>query len=255
MAVMDRVEVENKTKRVLLFGAEADCLQAELGRHGNLEVVTEAPDVILCYGGDGTLLHAEFEWPTIPKVPILNSDRGHRCITHPSAEVIEGLAADRLLSTRYTKLSCCLKQRGREERRISALNEINVHMGRINSAVRFRLSLNGHPYEDGLEILGDGFLICTPFGSTAYYSAITRAAFYEGIGIAFKSTNEHTNHLVVPESYTIAVKVSRGPAVLAYDSAQDYVELREGDSLEITKHPQGATILTCAPVQRPDEPF
>jgi len=244
-------------RRVLLFGAEAHKLRTEIEKYDNLELVSEEPEVIVCYGGDGTLLGAEFHYPGLPKVPILNSHRGHRCIPHPPGEVIAGLARGELVQNEYTKLSCEVRRKGagQPDAHFTALNEFSVHMGRINSAVRFKMFINDEPYDGGIEILGDGFLVCTPFGSTAYYSKLTRGVFTKGIGIAFKATTEHTNHLVLPSDVEIRILITRGPAELAYDSAPETITLEEGDELLLQKHTHGATILTCGPVKRLDEPF
>lgn len=243
-------------RRVLLFGGDAEVLRPEVEQYASLRVVAAEPEVVICYGGDGTLLAAELQYPGLPKVPILNSRRGHRCIPHLPHEVIAGLAEGRLIANNYTKLECVVARQGApQEKPLTALNEFSVHMGRINSAVRFRLFINDQPYEDGFEILGDGFLVCTPFGSTAYFCQITHGIFTTGIGIAFKATTEHVNHLVLPSSVVLRAEITRGPAVLAYDSAQDYHTLEEGDAITVRKHPQGATILTCGPVKRLDEPF
>lgn len=244
-------------QRVLLFGAQAGRLKAEVARHPELEMVDANADVVVCFGGDGTLLAAEMQYPGLPKVPILNSRRGHRCIPHPASQVLEGLAQGQLVRNEYTKLRCALhiaKQPG-EPQVLTALNEFATHMGRINSAVRFQMWLNGEPYDNGTEILGDGFIVCTPFGSTAYFNKLTRGIFTKGIGIAFKATTEHTSHLVVPSDTEIRILITRGPAQLAYDSAPDIIALDEGDDLTFTKNPQGAIILTYGQVKRLDEPF
>lgn len=246
-----------KTKRVLLFGAQAHRLERLVAGHEQLVLVDEEPDVVVSYGGDGTLLAAEWSFPGLPKVPILNSKRGHRCIPHPADEVIGALAADALTSNTYTKLLCQVFKGGAAQpsQAITALNEVNVHMGRINSAVRFQLWLDGEAYEDGLEILGDGFIICTPFGSSAYFTKITRGAFVQGIGIAFKATSEPTDHIVLTEDSETRVRITRGPAVLGFDSATEYIAMDSGDEIVVSRHEQGATILTCDPVKRLDEPF
>ncbi len=246
---------ELRVARVLLYGAEAGRLEPEIRRHRGLLLVDDAPDVVVCYGGDGTLLHAELAFPGVPKVPVLNSQRGYRCITHPIEEVLTGLSEHRLVRNLYTKIACRVARGGVPMETLVALNEINAHMGRINSAVRFKLWINGQEYEEGREILGDGFLVCTPFGSTAYFSAITKAAFYEGIGLAFKAANERISHMVVPENFKLRLQITRGPAVLAHDSSLNYLDLEAGDEIEVRKHGQGAVILTCDPVQRLDEPF
>lgn len=244
-------------KRVLLFGAQAGRLKQELALHPELELVTEQPDVVVCFGGDGTLLAAELQYPGLPKVPILNSRRGHRCIPHPASQVLEGLAHGELVVNEYTKLNCEVHLNGKpaETRTLTALNEFATHMGRINSAVRFQMWLNGEPYDNGVEILGDGFIVCTPFGSTAYFNKLTRGIFTKGIGIAFKATTEHTSHLVLPGDTQVRILITRGPAQLAYDSAPEILQLDAGDELHFARNPQGALILTYGPVKRLDEPF
>lgn len=255
MSTLPAQQEETAPLRIHVFGAHAKRLEDEIARHPSLIMDPANPEVVISYGGDGTLLAAELKWPGLPKVPILNSYRGHRCIPHPPEEVFEALARHALVQNVYTKLECELIQRGRPPKILTALNEFTTHMGRINSAVRFKLWLNEDPYEDGLEILGDGFLVCTPFGSTAYFNKITHGVFTKGIGIAFKATTEHTNHLVLPDDVSCRFTITRGPTILAYDSSPDYFELSEGDEMIVRKHPRGATILTCGPVKRLEEPF
>lgn len=244
-----------KTIRTLLYGAEAPGLRVEVEKHPSLSLVEVDPDVIISYGGDGTLLAAEQKWPGIPKVPIRNSRRGHRCIPHPAPDVIERLVKDELARTEFMKLVCIVQSARGESQTLTAMNEINVHMGHINSAVRFKFWYNGVAFENGLEIIGDGFVVSTPFGSTAYFNQITRGLFFSGIGAAFKYTAQHTNHLVMPEDTNIRISITRGPAVLACDNVPDFRELREGDELHIRKHVQPAMILTWEPIASPSDTF
>lgn len=223
-----------------------------------LVVVECAPEVVVCYGGDGTLLAAELQWPGIPKAPILNSRRGHRCIPKSPREVLNALAADQLVHNAYTKLECAIYADGQQAEPdcvLTCLNEVNVHMGRINNAVRFKLWINDAPFENGIEMVSDGFVACTAFGSTAYFKAITKGYFTQGIGLAFKATTYPVNHVVLPEQAVIRFEITRGPAMLAFDNSPEYLALGRGDRLTIRKHAQSADILTCEPVTRLDEPF
>jgi NAD+ kinase len=244
-------------QRAMLFGGDSHRLQSIVESYANLALVESDPDVVVCYGGDGTLLAAELRWPGTPKVPILNSHRGHRCIPHPPEEVIQHLAEGSLIRNEYVKLLCTVNE-SRAPGSVSpivALNEINVHMGHINSAVRFKLWLNEDPYDEGVEVLGDGFVVCTPFGSTAYFRHITHGIFTTGLGIAFKATGEKTNHIIVPDDTVMRIEITRGPAVLAFDSSQEYITLEEGDILNMEKHRDSATILTCGAIKQLSEPF
>ncbi|HOK10298.1 MAG TPA: hypothetical protein PLT82_03850 [Candidatus Hydrogenedens sp.] len=250
---------DNKTvKKILLFGKDAEQLIPLFRKHPELTVVRDNPDYVLSYGGDGTLLASEHAYPYIPKIPVLNSMRGHRCIPHPPEEVIARLAEDKLIAYRYMKLTCSIYPGGQTNptHQIESLNEITVAKGRINSAVRFKLWVDGVSYEgEDKDILGDGFMISTPFGSTAYFSNVTRGIFWEGIGIAFLATSEDITHMVLPEKTLIEVKITRGPAILAYDNIPESVPLEAGDILVVKKSPHDAIICSCGVIHRPSEPF
>lgn len=256
---MSTIPSENTPLRVALFGNEAEQLVPHLKFFPQLTLVEKDPDVVVSYGGDGTLLGAELRWPGRPKVPILNSRLGHRCIPQPAATVIQALAEGTLVRNEYDKLECAVNYsepaRVEPDFIITCLNEINVHMGRINSAVRFRMWLDGEPFDDGAEIIGDGFVACTPFGSTTYFKAITRGVFTRGLGVAFKATAHPVSHLVLAQDVSIRFLITRGPAVLAFDSSPEYLALEDHDELVIRRHPQSAVILTCGPVKRLNEPF
>ena len=243
--------------RILLYGAEARDLEPEIAKHANLVLVDDDPDVVVSYGGDGTLLSAELRWPGLPKVPIKNSRRGVRCMAHPPNMVIERLAAGGLVHVAYMKLECELRHPDQAEPicDLTAMNEFNVHMGHINSAVRFPLTLDDEPYQNGREIIGDGLVISTPFGSTAYFNHITRGVFHAGLGIAFKSPAARTTHLVVADTVTVRVAIARGPAILGFDNSPDYFDLREGDILTVRKHPRPATLLTWRAMTHQSDEF
>jgi NAD+ kinase len=239
--------------KTLLHGKQADTIKGLIAEHPAFELVETDPAIVVCYGGDGTLLTAEQRWPGVPKVPILNSSRGNRCIARPPEEVLDRLSAGDLARTEFTKLECRVEYDSveQENQTVVAMNEVNVHMGNINSAVRVQVWLGDEPYNGGNEILGDGMVVSTPFGSTAYYNKITRSEFYTGLGIAFNNTGEHTSHVVVPDNLTIRVRLNRGPAVLSFDNSHDYIRVEQNDMLIIRKHVQLATIYTWAPVTHP----
>lgn len=243
--------------KVLLFGARATDIRDEFLKYPELELVLKDPEVVVCYGGDGTLLTAERQWPGVPKCPIRNSRRGNRCIEHPAGAVLERLARQELVQTPYGKLACSVfrPEQAEPAARFLAMNEVNAHMARINSALRFKMWINDEPYKEGGEILGDGFVISTPFGSTAYFNHITRGLFHEGIGVAFKSTSEHTNHVIVPEDSMLRVLITRGPGIMTYDNSTEYDDLYEGDELVAQRHPEPAIILTWAPMRHPTDQF
>lgn len=234
--------------KVTLYGLESEKLRPLVEAQAPLCLVEDDPDVVVCFGGDGTLLAAELRWPSVPKVPLRNSRRGIRCIPDPPAEVLERLAADTLVRHQYLKLECSVIHKSPDEadHALMAINEFSVHKGRTNASVRFRIWVDEKPYGTGedQEIIGDGFVVCTPFGSTAYFNQITRGMFWTGIGVAFMYTSDHTNHLVLPEDAVVRARITRGPAVLAHDNASEYIELNEGDELLVRRSQKSAVLLT-----------
>ncbi len=233
--------------KIQLFGSEAESLRPLVDRYANLEEVEDNPEVVVCFGGDGTLLAAEMQWPTVPKVPIRNSRRGIRCITDPPEEVIARLASGDLVRREHLKLECSVThaEDGRPDTVLLAINEFSVHMGRANSSVRFTMWLDGKQYGEASdkEFIGDGFIVSTPFGSTAYFNKITRGIFWAGIGVAFMYANQHTNHLIVSEATCIEAEITRGPAILAHDNSTTYIDLAEGDRLSMVRSESPAVLL------------
>jgi NAD+ kinase len=232
---------------VTLFGAKAHTLAPLIEAQESLNLVNEPGDVIVCFGGDGTLLAAELRWPNVPKVPIRNSRRGIRCIAQSPVDVITLLANEKLVRTEHMKIECQVNYADPEKgiNHLLAVNEFAVHMGRVNSAVRFKIWFDGNAHGEASdrEIIGDGLVISTPFGSTAYFNEVTRGIFLSGIGVAFMNTHEKTNHVILPEESSVRTEITRGPATLAYDNAAEYIELVEGDELTIQRHSKPAVIL------------
>jgi NAD+ kinase len=243
--------------KAILFGDDAIKLKPLADQTPGLELVDDDPEVIVCYGGDGTLLAAEQIWPGLPKVPIRNSRRGVRLMPHPPEQVLHRMAEGSLHRTEYMKLQCAVRYAGQDEDdcRLSAMNEFNVHMGRINTAVRFKFWIDDEIFEGDEEIIGDGFVVSTPFGSTAYYKQITRGLVYAGMGVAFKLTTALVNHVVVPAECQLRAQITRGPAILAFDNSPEYFDLKEGDDLLIERNPVPATILTWRAMRHPIDAF
>ena len=125
-------------------------------------------DMMIVVGGDGTVLRAVRDYPG-GRVPIWAVNAGHMgYLTDVSAaEAEKGLAR-------------ILEGRGRVERRIVlegviggeagerpffCLNEFTVHRAACLHSVRISLSVDS---KDILRFTGDGVLVATPTGSTAY---------------------------------------------------------------------------------------
>ena len=126
-------------------------------------------------------------------------------------------------------------------KKLMGMNDIIVHNRDARHAIRYRLWNNDR--EIGQEIIGDGVVIATPFGSTAYYRSITDSFFETGIGIAFNNSTEQSDHMIVKENAVIKIKITRGPALVYADNQEEFIELEKDDEVIIKKSNQIVKIV------------
>ena len=112
------------------------------------------PEVIICYGGDGTLLLAEREEPGIPKVAIRDSQICNKCREESKDTVLKLLSQKKYHITEHHKIEALCNGN-----KIIALNDIIIGHYYINTALRFRVLIDNVPY--GGEFLGDGLVAAT----------------------------------------------------------------------------------------------
>ncbi len=223
-------------RRVLVVGRGSEAMHEEVRAHG-FEVVANPAhaDFVLSYGGDGSLLGADRDYPNLPKLPLRRDSQYIKCPRHTKDAVLERVFAGNQAVSLLTRISA--EARGRK---ILAINDIVFHNARAVSAVRYRLIIDGLPYSG--EVVGDGVVLATPFGSSAYYRSITNSIFRVGIGLAFNNSTEATNHLVLAESSVVEIHVTRGPAIVVGDNIEDPLPVEAGDVIRVSFTSQRAMI-------------
>lgn len=226
--------------RIQIVGVQQDELAAYMREHfPAAELVDVNPDIIICFGGDGTLLYAERHYPGVPKILLRNSQICKRCSVLAKETVLPLLLAGKYTVVDHAKLEA--RSHGKV---LIALNDVVVAHPHVNGTVRAKVEINGRQYGDG--IIGDGIVVCTPIGSTGYYQSITRSHFQSGIGIAFNNTVNIVSHLVVNENTKIAVEIIRGPALLGDDNDETQIPLDTGDRVEIGVSEKKARLIHFA---------
>jgi NAD+ kinase len=121
------------------------------------------------------------------------------------------------------------------------LNDVIVHNKDARRGIRYKVTINNN--QESKEIIGDGVVIATPFGSTAYYRSITDSFFEVGLGLAFNNSTEQADHMVLKDDSKISISITRGPALVYSDNKDDFIELENGDSVEIKKAENTARII------------
>lgn len=212
----------------------------------DVEIDSESPEMVISYGGDGILLGAERDYPGIPKCPIRDSRSYPKCGKHSEEKILSNLFNGNLDETPLMKLTAS----NNGESFCTGVNDIVINRLIISSALRYRLWLDGNLYAK--QIVGDGLVAATPFGSTGYYRSITNSLFHLGMGLAFNNSTEPVNHLVLKESTDIKVEIIRGPAVLLADNDPKETKLENGDFVSIRKADHAARIIGLDTFRCPD---
>ncbi len=231
--------------RVALVGRHATDIRDAVERHG-FEIVLpdENPDVIIAYGGDGTFIGAEAEWPGVPKLGLRSSRSCVKCGQHEDEDVLGRLARGDVSRTELMKLRAEMGSRA-----FLGLNDVILRNSDLRSAVRFSVLVNGERATD--EIIGDGLVVATPFGSSAYFRSIANTTFRCGIGIAFNNCTEFLHHLVLREDDEVVVEISRGPADVTADNDPSVARAEGGDNLCIRRSGERATVLALDTLRCP----
>lgn len=203
--------------KVLLVGKNSKSIEGLVKKHG-FSLVEDRPDVIISYGGDGTLLHGEIHYPGIPKLPIRDSLFCHKCPAHQDEALLTKLKNHELHLQEYTKLETKY-----QNKTLLALNDFVIRNEQPIHAIRFRI--------DHTFYIGDGIVVATPFGSTAYFKSVTGKSFISGFGLAFNNTTEKESPIYLNTNGDINFQLARGKATLSFDNNPDVLQISEGSEL------------------------
>lgn len=121
---------------------------------------------IVTIGGDGTVLYTLQKSPEIPILGINMGERGFLADVNPSEalEAVDKMRKNELELIEHEKLVVDISGRSIAE----ALNEGVVRSKEPSRVLNFRVLVNG---EEAEKASGDGLIVATPTGSTAYSMA------------------------------------------------------------------------------------
>lgn len=221
--------------KVIVVGQNADVIIPAVKKAG-FTIVEKKPDFIVSYGGDGTLMIAEHLYPGIPKIILKGSLICKLCPPFSNEEILKRVRAGKYEIEKAWKLEA--RANGTT---LTGLNDIVVHNTDMRHAMRYTVFVD--EVQMGHGIIGDGVVLATPFGSSGYYRSITDSVFETGIGLAFNNSTEQADHIVLKENRTIAIHITRGPAVVYADNQEESISLNTGERVVIRKSKQFAKIV------------
>lgn len=208
--------------KALLVGKNTKDIEELVKRHG-IPIVAGNPDIVISYGGDGTLLRAEREYPGIPKLSIRDSQFCKKCSEHEDEVLLRKLLEEKLQLKEYKKLETEI-----DGQTLSALNDFVIRNSDPTHTIRFKVT---SPTSSLPLLIGDGVIIATPFGSTGYFKSISGQTFNEGFGLAFNNTTEKTDPLFLKDEDSLTFQLIRGKATLSFDNSPEIFTIDEGSEL------------------------
>jgi len=218
-------------KKIHIVGKDLEKIEdmKEILESNGFNYVEENPDLVITYGGDGMFLIAERMFPGVPKVSLKDSEIGNKCCDFPLEEVLKKYSSGDFEIEEIKKLKAVHKGRF-EFRELLGANDIVIRNSLPTEAVRFNISVAG---KDVGELIGDGIVVSTPYGSGGYFSSITGKDFENGIGLAFNNITGSRKPLFLSGEEKIEIEIVRGPAILVSDNNRDYINLENGDKVII----------------------
>ncbi len=212
--------------RIKIVGRNLDDLRPLL-RMFPVELVDSDPDLVISYGGDGSLLGAERDFPGVPKCPIRDMRQNPKCPRHSEMTTLEKLFNGELSETLLSKMIATTD----DGHKLCGINDIVLSRKLIASAIRYRIWANSELLRS--QVVADSLVVSTPFGSTGYFQSITHGTFQVGLGVAFNNAMDLISHVIIPANSQLTVELLRGPAVLVADNDPNSFELDTGNRLRI----------------------
>ncbi|MFA6186634.1 MAG: NAD(+)/NADH kinase [Phycisphaerae bacterium] len=136
---------------------------------GDCASVADKADFAVAFGGDGTILSAARDLSNTG-VPVIGVNVGRLgFLAEFSIDDIKNLfgrlTTDSSLIEKRMMLKCTITNNGKEKLSSTAINEVAIKAGANFSMVDLKVAVNGQNLAD---CIGDGIIISTPTGSTAY---------------------------------------------------------------------------------------
>ncbi len=220
-----------------------------IGRRGiDFDKMCQECDFLVSLGGDGTLLslvRRSYEYHK-PVVGINAGNLGFLAdITISDVEdFLDQLRRGEYRIDHRMMMEGYILRSSGEKINFFALNDIVVTSTVPTKMVHLNASIDGDRFNS---YRGDGIIISTPTGSTAYNLSaggpvlypLTKAFIITPV-MAHSLSNQRP--LVVPAEFIIELDVQKDMAIVSVDGQERY-EFKEGDSLHIGGAKQGARLL------------
>lgn len=213
----------------------------------NKEIKTA--DMLICFGGDGTLLHAS-KIATRYHVPILGVNMGTMGfmaeLEASELPLLANLVTGEYRIEKRMMLRVTVHNEGRQLFDEQALNDAAITKGAVAREIQMAVECDG---VEAVNCSGDGVVICTPTGSTAYSMSaggpIVEPCAHNIIITPICAHSFQAKGIVTAPWRTITVRVGklgRRNAFLSVDGGRAF-RLSVGDVITVRKSEQETRLV------------
>lgn len=205
------------------------------------DIIDNHLDMIFVLGGDGTILRAGREFSPYTDTPIFGINIGHlgflSTIEYEELQQeIDKIKSGNFRIENRLMLKSVIKSSSKTETMYS-LNDFVVSRGTLSRMAKYTVEINGHVCT---EFKGDGIIVSTPTGSTAYSFSAGGPIVYPTLRqISITPICPHSPSLrtiIVDEKSTITIKSSASDSMLyASTDGQKFNLLNNDFVIDITK--------------------
>ena len=218
--------------------------KVDLPRHltyEKMDQVLPGADMLICFGGDGTILHAAKDANGYG-VPILGVNMGSvgfmAELEYSELSLLSKLADGKFTTESRMMLDASVIRDGRQVFHETALNDAALTKGAVARVVDLKISCDKMPMS---EFSGDGVVVSTPTGSTGYSMAaggpIVEPTAENLIITPICAHAMDAKSFVLSSERVVSIRLGRLTRKTAYLSADGgrAFRLQDGDVAEIRK--------------------
>ena len=216
---------------------------------GRLEEELKDADVLVCFGGDGTILHAAHE-ANARGIPILGVNLGSigfmAELEHGELSLLSRLAGGKFGIERRMMLDVCVRREGHCVFSDQALNDAVLTKGAVARVLDLEVTGDRVVISS---FSGDGLVVATPTGSTAYSMAaggpIVEPTAENIIIAPICAHSLHAKPFVLGANRTVGARLAPGgkkTAYLSVDGGRAF-RIQPGDWVECRRSRQATQLV------------
>lgn len=239
VAVCLPFDLDENSKTTVPAGVELKNIQEEL----------KTADILACFGGDGTILHAARD-ASPRRIPILGINLGSvgfmAELEQNELQLLTRLPEKKYQIERRMMLDVSVRREGKRVFSETALNDAVIVKGAVARMLDLEVTGDRVPIST---FSGDGVVIATPTGSTAYCMAaggpIVEPTSENTIMTPICAHSLHAKPFVLDSRRTVGVRVapgSRKTAYLSVDGGRAF-KIQPGDWVECRKSSQQTLLI------------